>query len=85
MSSFSIFFSSMWVAMPDMPGRPPTSGGHVHARVADGGHLDVVVALGVDGVEAEEGEEEVGLDALGAGAVGHDQARGRRRRVIPWR
>jgi len=46
----------------------------VHARVADGGDLDLRVAVGADRVEAEEGEEEVGLDAFHAGAVGHDQA-----------
>ena len=46
----------------------------MQAGVADGGDLDVLVALLVDGVEPEEREEQVGLDALGAGAVGHDQA-----------
>ena len=33
----------------------------------------MLVAGLVDGVEAEEGEEQVGFDAFGAGAVGHDQ------------
>ena len=40
-------------------------GGDVQAGVADGGQLDVLVAGLVDGVEAEEREEQVGLDALG--------------------
>ena len=46
----------------------------MHAGVADGRDLDLLVAVLADRVEAEEGEEEVGLDALHAGAVGHDQA-----------
>ena len=66
-------------------GEAADEGGHVHAGVADGGDLDVLDALGVDGVEAEEGEEQVGLDAFGAGAVGHDQRRGRCPRGSPWR
>ena len=66
-------------------GKAADQGGHVHAGVADGGDLDVLDALGVDGVEAEEREEQVGLDALGAGAVGHDQRRGRCPRGSPWR
>ena len=48
---------------------------HVHPGVADRGDLDVTEALRVDGVEPEEGEEEVRLDALGARTVGHDQSR----------
>src|ERR1017187_3128390 len=47
----------------------------VQAGVADCGDLDVLVAFPVDGVEAEEGEEQVGLDAFGPSAVGHDQCR----------
>ena len=43
--------------------------------IADGRELDVLVALLVDHVEAEEREEQVRLDALGARAVRHDQAR----------
>ena len=54
-------------------GQAAEPGGEVHAGVADGGGLDVVVALAADGVHAEEGEEEVGLDALHARSVGHDQ------------
>jgi hypothetical protein len=45
----------------------------VHAGVADGGDLDLLVPVLADCVEAEEGEEEVGFDAFHAGAVGHDQ------------
>jgi hypothetical protein len=41
----------------------------VQAGVADGGELDVLVPGLVDGVEPEKGEEQVRLDALGAGAV----------------
>ena len=35
--------------------------------------LDLRVAVFAHCVEAEEGEEEVGLDACHTGAVGHDQ------------
>ena len=42
--------------------------------VADGGHLDVGLVLPMNGVHPEEREEEVDVDPLGAGAVGHDQA-----------
>ena len=59
----------------DTPGSAAGPGGQVQAGVADGGELDVLVPGLVDGVQAEEGEEEVRLDALGAGAVGHDQCR----------
>jgi hypothetical protein len=48
-------------------GQAAGQGGQVKAGVADSGQLDVLVALLVDGVEAEEGEEQVGLDALGPG------------------
>jgi hypothetical protein len=48
-------------------------GRHVHAGVADRGDLDLLEAILADRVEAEEGEEEVGLDSLHAGAVGHDE------------
>ena len=37
--------------------------------------LDVLVALLGHRVQAEEGEEQVGVDALGPGAVGHDEGR----------
>src|ERR1019366_6857226 len=46
------------------PGQDTHQAGHVHPRVADGGNLDVLEPLAVDGVESEEGEEEGGLDAL---------------------
>ena len=55
-------------------GQRAEQGRHVHAGVADGGDLDLLVAVLADRVEAEEGEEEVGLDPFHAGAVGHDQA-----------
>src|SRR6478736_13263 len=45
----------------------------VQAGLADRGHLHVIVARPVDRVEPEEREEEIRLDALHAGAVGHDQ------------
>ena len=47
----------------------------MQAGVADRGELDVLVPGLVDGIQAEEREEEVRFDALGAGAVGHDQRR----------
>src|SRR5205085_2321100 len=47
----------------------------VQPGVADGGELDVLVVLAADGVEAEEGEEQVRLDALGPRAVGEDEGR----------
>ena len=59
----------------DTPGSPPA----MVARCSPG--LPTVATLmwswrsPVDDVEAEEREEEIGLDALGAGAVGHDQRR----------
>src|ERR1039457_4477835 len=56
-------------------GQGAGEGREVQARVADRGHLDVLVALLADRVEAEEGEEHTGFDTLGAGAVGHDQRR----------
>ena len=53
----------------------PDQGGQVQARVADGRDLDVLVPLLAHGVQAEEGEEEIRLDALRAGPVGHDEGR----------
>jgi hypothetical protein len=47
--------------------------GHVQRGVAHGGDLEVVEGLVGEGVQAEEGEEERGLDALHAGTIGHDQ------------
>ena len=38
----------------------------MHAGVANGRDLDVLDALGVDRVQPEEREEQVGLDAFGA-------------------
>jgi hypothetical protein len=48
---------------------------HVHRRVAERGEPQVVHGGLVDHVHAPEGEEDVGLDALTEGAVGHDQRR----------
>src|SRR5262245_28955027 len=42
--------------------------------IANSRQLDVLVACLVDGVEPEEREEDVGLDAFGASTVGHDKA-----------
>jgi hypothetical protein len=50
-------------------------GGQVQARVAHGRQFEVLVPCPVDGVQAEEREEQIGLDALGACPVGHDQGR----------
>ena len=55
-------------------GQGAEQGRQVHAGVADGGDLDLLVAALPDRVEAEEGEEDVGVDAFHPGAVGHDQA-----------
>jgi hypothetical protein len=55
-------------------GQRAQPGGRVQPGVSDGGHLDLGVAVFADRVEPEEGEEEVGLDSVHAGAVGHDQA-----------
>jgi hypothetical protein len=46
----------------------------VHTRIADGCDLDVLEAILADRIEPEEREEDVGLDALHARAVRHDQA-----------
>ena len=58
-----------------MPGQAADDGGQVQAGVADGGDLDVLVPPLRDGVQTEEGEEQVGLDAFGPGPVGHDEGR----------
>jgi hypothetical protein len=47
----------------------------VHSGVPDRGDLDLPDAVLADRVEAEEREEEIGVDSLHPGAVGHDQAR----------
>ena len=74
MSIFSICPFIIRVASAEKPGIAPIQVGHVHARVSDGRDLDLLVAVLADRVEPEEGEEEVGFDALHAGAVGHDQS-----------
>ena len=74
MSIFSICRFIIRVASAEKPGMRADPGGQVHAGVADGCDLDLLVAVLADRVEAEEGEEEVGLDPFHAGAVGHDQA-----------
>ena len=43
--------------------------------ISDRRQLDVLVPGLVDGVETEEGEEQVGLDPFGPGSIGHDQSR----------
>src|SRR5207244_2420613 len=54
-------------------GEGAEQGWEVQAGVADGGDLDLLDAVCADRVEAEEGEEEVCLDAFHAGAIGHDE------------
>src|ERR1019366_10032833 len=46
----------------------------MQSGIADGRDLDVLVARLVDGVEAEEGEEEIGVDTFSACAVRHDES-----------
>ena len=46
--------------------------GHAHRRIADSGDLDVTHILLEHGIEAEEGEKQVRLDAFHAGAVSQD-------------
>ena len=55
-------------------GEAARPGRQVQPGVPDGGDLDVIVLGLVDRIQAEEGEEQVRVDALHAGAVGHDQA-----------
>ena len=74
MSSFSIFRLIIFVAIQDMPGIAPSQVGMCMPGLPTVATLILLVALLADRVEAEEGEEEVRLDALHAGAVGHDQA-----------
>src|ERR1039457_4448509 len=47
----------------------------MEAGVADRRHLYVLVLGLVDRVQSKEREEDIGLDALHAGPVGHDQPR----------
>ena len=63
-----------WQGAEDGRQREALGVGHAHGGVADGGDLDLVLVFLQHRVEAEEGEEEVGLDALHTGAVGHDEA-----------
>ena len=85
MSFCSILRPIMCVAIADMPGRPPSMVAMCMPGLPTVDDLDVLEPLGVDGVKPEEGEEEVRLDPLGPGAVGHDQAWVDRPRVNPWR
>ena len=57
------------------PGQPAQPLGHVGGGVAEHRELQVAHRLLADHVEAPEGEEQVGLDALAEGGVGQDQAR----------
>ena len=56
----------------------------VHRGVADEGELQVAHRRLVDHVEAPEGEEQVGLDALTQRGVGEDQARVGHVEACPW-
>ena len=68
MSIFSICRFIIRVASAEKPGISRADPGReMHAGVADGGDLDLLVAVLADRVEAEEGEEEVGLDPLPCG------------------
>jgi hypothetical protein len=59
---------------PGHAGQAADDGGQVQAGMAAGGP-DVLVTLPGDGVQAEEREEQVGLDALGRRPAGHDEGR----------
>jgi hypothetical protein len=74
MSIFSICRFIIAVAERGEAGNRADQRRQVHARVADGGDLDLLVAVLADRIEPEEREEEVGLDPFHAGPVGHDQA-----------
>ena len=41
----------------------------------DRGDFEMLESLLVDSVEPEEGEEQIGVDAFGAGPIGHDEPR----------